>query len=231
MAFDYEEKPSHSKYVEAIWKTEDRTDGVYMAPADAGWDLIFITESGKTRVLLSGPTTQPTPLSYKAGNKNIGIRFRLGTFMTRVSGSAMRNVVDILPMQDERHFILFDHVFAVPTFETADELIAEFESLGFLGPDHIVNTALGDKTPAATQRSIQRHFKDATGVVAKTHQRVKQAQRAVSLLRNGSTPIEAAHEAGYADQAHMTRVLKQLTGYTPAEIIASNEPIIVERHE
>jgi hypothetical protein len=230
MSFDYTDKIPLSHYVEVIWKTVDRTDGVYMAPADACWDLIFITEKDQTRVLFSGPTTQPTPVPYKAGNRNLGIRFKPGAFMTQASALAMRNVVDILPMQDETHFILFDHIFAIPTFETADQFVAELERLGFLGHDHIVKATLDAKTPRITKRSVQRHFKETTGLSATTHQRILQAQHAVSLLRSGHAPVEAAQEAGYADQAHMTRTLKGLTGHTPAEIIATTEPIIVEHH-
>lgn len=228
MSFIYEEKPSRSQFVEVTWRTEDKTDGVYMAPADGCWDLIFITQDDKTRVLFSGPTTRPTPVGYRAGNKNLGIRFRPGTFMTQASALAMRNVVDILPMQGERQFLLFDHTFTIPTYETADDLVAELEHLGFLGHDHVVSTVLSKRDPRMTDRSVQRHFMQATGLSAKSHRRIEQAQRAVDLLRNGHIPIEAAHEAGYADQAHMTRALKELTGHTPAEIATTTEPIIVE---
>ncbi len=228
MTFLYEEKPSRSQFVEVIWRTEDKTDGVYMAPADGCWDLIFITQDGKTRVLFSGPTTRPTPIEYRAGNKNLGIRFRPGTFMTQAPASTMCNVVEILPMQGERHFLLFDHAFPVPTYETADDFVAELEHLGFLGHDRVVNTVLGKGDPYVTARSVQRRFQQATGLSAKSHRRIEQAQHAVALLRSGHTPIEAAHEAGYADQAHMTRTLKALTGHTPAEIANATEPIIVE---
>lgn len=230
MSFIYEEKPSRSRYVEVIWKTEDKTDGVYIAPADGCWDLIFITQAGKTRVLFSGPTTQPTSMEYKAGNKNLGIRFKPGSFMALAPALAMRNVVDILPMSDERHFILFDHIFAIPNFETADQFVEQLEQRGFLGSDHVVSAKLKDRTLRMTDRSVQRHFKEATGMSAKSHQRIEQAQRAVALLRDGRSPTQAAHEAGYADQAHMTRTLKTLTGRTPAEIVTTQEPIIIEHH-
>ena len=228
MSFTYEEMPSRSRFVEVIWRTEDRTDGVYMAPADGCWDLIFITQDNQTHVLFSGPTTRPTPLAYRAGNKNLGIRFRPGTCMTQAPALAMRNVVERLPMQGERQFLLFDHTFTVPTYETADDFVAELEHLGLLGHDHVVNAVLSNRDPQITGRSVQRHFLQATGLSAKSHHRIAQAQHAVDLLRNGHTPIEVAHEAGYADQAHMTRALKELTGHTPAEIATTTEPIIVE---
>ena len=230
MSFTYEEKTSHSPYVEVVWRTEDKTDGVYLAPADGCWDLIFITElSGTVRVLFSGPTTQPTPVHYKAGNKNLGIRFRPGAFMTQAPALAMRNVVDILPLQGPHHFVLFDHIFALPSFETADELVDELEQLGFLGHDAVVSATLREeRAPRMTNRSVQRRFLQATGMSPTSHRRIEQAQKAVDLLRSGHSLLEAAHEAGYADQAHMTRTLKELTGHTPAYIARTNEPIIVE---
>jgi hypothetical protein len=41
MAIAYEEKLSQSPLVDFVFQTEDLTDGVYVASADARWDIIF----------------------------------------------------------------------------------------------------------------------------------------------------------------------------------------------
>lgn len=228
MAFAYEDRQIDSRFVEVIWKTKDLTDGVYMAPADGSWDLIFITEAGKTRVLFSGPTSRATPVPYKAGNKNLGIRFKPGAFMTKIPAGNMLNKIDILPVHDNKTFELFGYTFPIPSYETADNLIAAFESLGFLDEDRIVSSSLKGKTYSMTSRSVQRHFAAATGLSKHYHERILQAQRAIDLIQSGTSLIEAAHMASYADQAHMTRALRQLSGLTPAEIATAEQPIIIE---
>lgn len=44
----------------------------------------------------------------------------------------------------------------------------------------------------------------------------RRLQAAIALLRVGASPAEAALGAGFADQPHLTRLLKQATGHTPA---------------
>ena len=40
-------------------------------------------------------------------------------------------------------------------------------------------------------------------------------------VRRGSTLADAAAHVGFADQAHMNRVVRQLTGLTPRQFVAS----------
>lgn len=229
MSFLYEQQSSSSKLVEVIWKTVDTSDGTYIAPADGCWDLIFITRDNQTRVLFSGPTTKPTNVPYQAGNTNVGIRFKPAAFMPSMSATTMQDRVDILPMVNDHTFTLFNQAFTVPTYESADSLVHELEELGFIGQDHVINTKLQSDIHHMTERSVQRHFKQRTGLPAKSHQQIQQAQNAVELLRSGQSPLVTAQETGYADQAHLTRSLKKFTGRTPAEIIATADPIIVEK--
>ncbi len=45
-----------------------------------------------------------------------------------------------------------------------------------------------------------------------------QLRRAITVLRAGGTPSDAVHEAGFCDQPHLTRLLKRMTGLTPARL-------------
>src|SRR5918996_301457 len=99
MSFTYEEKQSSSPYVDIVWRTEDQTDGVYVASADACWDMIFIKhKDGQTKVLLSGPSSQTTQVPYSAGNKNFGVRFKPGILFTDIPVINMLNVTKALLM-------------------------------------------------------------------------------------------------------------------------------------
>ena len=94
MSFDYEEKPSSSRFVDVVWQTHDTSDGTYLAAADACWDMIFIRSADDMRVLLSGPSSTTTPVPYRAGNRNVGIRFVRGSFLTHVPATVMVDVTD-----------------------------------------------------------------------------------------------------------------------------------------
>ena len=82
MSFLYEEKASTSPFVDVIWHTVDTSDGTYLAAADACWDMIFTRMPDGSRVLLSGPSSQPTAVPYRTGNRNVGVRFTQGTYFT-----------------------------------------------------------------------------------------------------------------------------------------------------
>lgn len=229
MSFFYEQRPSQSELVEAIWKSTDVSDGVYVAPADGCWDLIFTTRDGQTKVLFSGPTTKPTDVLYQSGNTNVGIRFNPAAFMTVVSAHTMQDRVSVLPMTLNGMFVFMEYTFAVPTYESADDLVHALKARGLMNQDRVIHDKLERGVFRMSERSVQRHFRQYTGLSAKMHQQIRQAQHAVELLRNGYDPSTVAQEAGYADQAHLTRSLKRFTGRTPAKIMTTTDPIIIEK--
>lgn len=73
------------------------------------------------------------------------------------------------------------------------------------------------------ERRLRRRFAAAIGYGPKTFQRILRLQRALTLA--GRTPRRSialamlAADAGYADQAHMSRELRALTGRSPAALL------------
>ena len=63
-----------------------------------------------------------------------------------------------------------------------------------------------------------RRFRDEVGEPPWAYVRRKRAEQAQRLLEEGRPPAEVAHEAGYADQSHLTRDLRERLGRTPGEI-------------
>ncbi|HYI21394.1 MAG TPA: hypothetical protein VEX62_02055, partial [Candidatus Limnocylindrales bacterium] len=157
MTFEYEEKQSSSRFVDVIWRTHDTSDGTYLAAADACWDMIFIRSADETRVLLSGPSSKITPVPYQAGNRNVGIRFVRGTFLTHVPATVMVDTTVTLPTDDGGNFLLAGETWPVPTYETVDSFIAALEEGGLLSDDPLVLAALSGDAPTASARSVQRH--------------------------------------------------------------------------
>jgi len=73
------------------------------------------------------------------------------------------------------------------------------------------------------ERRLRRRFAAAIGYGPKTFQRVLRLQRVLALAgrlpRTGTTLAALATDAGYADQAHMSRELQALTGRSPATLL------------
>jgi len=216
MSFTYEEKSSASPYVDVVWRTEDQTDGVYIASADACWDMIFIrNKAGKTKVLLSGPSSKTTQVPYSAGNKNFGVRFNPGVIFTAIPVTDMLDVTQALPMPTDDTFVLQGFTRKLPTYESIDEFIAELAAGGLLNHDPIVRDVLENKTVNMSARSIQRHFAMTIGLSPRRVKQIASARKAVELLLGGMPLAAVAYELDYADLSHMVRMLKRFTGYTP----------------
>ncbi|UGT63970.1 helix-turn-helix transcriptional regulator [Nocardia asteroides] len=70
-----------------------------------------------------------------------------------------------------------------------------------------------------TARTLHRRSLAAFGYGPKTLARVLRLQRGLARARAGVPLAETAVGAGYADQAHFTREVRELTGLTPAGLL------------
>ncbi|MCT2590332.1 helix-turn-helix transcriptional regulator [Streptomyces sp. N2-109] len=70
-------------------------------------------------------------------------------------------------------------------------------------------------------RQLHRRALDAFGYGPKTLARVLRMRRALVLARAGRPPAEVALAAGYADQPHLAREIKALTGLPLTQLLAS----------
>lgn len=225
MSFLYEEKASASPYVDVIWHTLDQTDGTYLAAADACWDLVFTTTPTWSRVLLSGPSSRPTPVPYQAGNRNVGVRFRHGSYFTHVEPQSMCDRTVALPMPDAHSFELAGCTWPMPGYDAVDALIDALDAEGLLAHDPVIEATMRGVAAPVSPRSVQRHFTRITGLSPQHVRQISRAREAVARLRTGEPIAEVAYELGYADQSHLTRDVKRLTGYTPGQSRRRDEPV------
>ena len=215
MAITYEEKLSQSPLVDFVFQTEDLTDGVYVASADARWDIIFTKcPDGNKRVLLCGPSSETRQVPYYPGYKHVGICYKPWAIFADVPIATMLNETKLLPMVSLDTFIMQGKTWKMPTYENVDQFVAEQENQGLLKADHIIRDVLESKPVDMSLRSVQRHFVKTIGMSPRRVRQINSARKAVKLLQQGSTPSEVAYELDYADLAHMTRMLRRFTGYT-----------------
>jgi transcriptional regulator GlxA family with amidase domain len=89
-------------------------------------------------------------------------------------------------------------------------------------PDHAVRAAAGGISVGLGDRQLRRRFADAVGYGPKTLDRILRFQRFLVLARATTANLaRLAIEAGYADQAHLTRECTRLSGLPPAALLAS----------
>lgn len=69
-------------------------------------------------------------------------------------------------------------------------------------------------------RQLHRRSLDAFGYGPKTLSRILRLNRALELGRSGTPAADAAYAAGYADQAHLSREARSLTGVTLTTLVA-----------
>ncbi|MGO7541367.1 AraC family transcriptional regulator [Rhizobium ruizarguesonis] len=64
---------------------------------------------------------------------------------------------------------------------------------------------------------LVRSFRSSVGLPPHAYQRQLRLSRARQMLRSGTPPAEVAGMVGFADQSHLSRLFKQMTGVTPAD--------------
>jgi AraC-like DNA-binding protein len=147
----------------------------------------------------------------------LGIRFKAGTFMPQVPVSRLIDVNRDLP-SSTRTFRLDGGAWEYPTFGNAETFVARLARAGLIARDTAVAAALEGDELALSARGAQRHFLFATGMSHAALKQIERARHAANLLRDGVSIADTVEEAGFFDQAHLSRSLRGLIGLTPARI-------------
>jgi methylphosphotriester-DNA--protein-cysteine methyltransferase len=137
----------------------------------------------------------------------------------------MVDTTEALPMASPDTFELAGLEWPLPTYETVDDFVAELEKIGLLSDDPVVMAALRGDDPTTSTRSVQRHVAHVTGLTANRIRQIVRARTAAEMLQRGDSILDVTHELGYADQAHLTRDLKRMTGFTPGKTRDRDERI------
>jgi hypothetical protein len=216
----FEDRPSDSAFVERIWRCHSERAGVFHSMAASHWEMVVTRHKGKTFLTVRGPETKATTADCPAEGEWVAIRFKLGTFMPLMPASNLRDRRDMtLPDATNRSFWLNGSAWEYPDFENAETFVKRLVHDGLIAMDLSVSAALQGQRQEPSLRSAQRHFLQATGITHSTIRQIERARLATNLLQDGVSILDTVHEAGYYDQAHLTRSLNYLIGQTPAQII------------
>ncbi|MBG6139039.1 helix-turn-helix transcriptional regulator [Longispora fulva] len=196
---------------------------------DGSLDLIWADGT----LLVAGPDTTAHLAVSAPGARFVGLRFAPGTGPTvlGVPACEVRDqrvpLADLWPAARVRRYA--DRITgSTDRPGELESLVAEL--LGETGPPDPLLAAVAGRlraghtvagTAAAvglSDRQLHRRSLAGFGYGAKTLARVFRLDRALGLARSGRAFADVATTAGYADQAHLSREVRALTGVTLGEL-------------
>jgi hypothetical protein len=221
----FEERPSDSPYIDTVTRGWTLSDGSATRPAETRWHMVFTKYGGRMHPLVVGPWTESGVVTYGEGAEILWIRFRLGTFMPGLPTAGFLNRETPLPDGAGTRFWLGGATWQFPDYENADTFADWLARGGALARDPVVSDALRGHPPDLSPRTVRHRFARSTGLTQSLIHQFERARQAAWLIERGVPLADAAFEAGYYDQPHLTRALKRFIGHTPGEIArAESQP-------
>jgi AraC-like DNA-binding protein len=230
--------PALADYIACTWADEARP-GLRVLP-DGCIDIVWIGDEALT---VAGPDTAANVIGLPEGTLTVGVRFRPG----RASGFLKTNAheltnqsVGLDALWGAEAAVIADALASAPSVEGKQAileaaLMERLDEVRQADVDADVDAAIDVIAGAPSQtrigalsrelnvseRHLRRRFEQAIGYGPKTFGRVLRFRAFLSLVEDHGYPLgQAAAEAGYADQAHVTRECKDLSGLTPTELLA-----------
>ena len=230
--------------VACTWVAHVSANGDAPAPIvpDACSDVVVI---GAAAPHVAGPATRTHLVGVGATTTVVGIRFRPGAAravfgcdahelrdadpelraVCGASTSALEAELSADPAPDAMRATLERGARPRRDGRIARDAIALRAAHALVADHRLSVTALGAML-GWNARRLHREMTETCGYGAKTLQRIVRLQRTLRLARQRAlaqrrpTLAMLALDAGYADQAHMTREFRDLTGFTPRELLS-----------
>jgi hypothetical protein len=224
MSLSYEERLSDSPYVEKVTRGWTMSQGSTIRPAEINWHMVLARHPRGVQFLVVGPWSTAGVAAWGAGAEILWIQFRLGTFLPHLPGKEIVEKETHLPGASSRSFWLKGSAWQFPDYDNADTFVQKLVREEVLAYDPLINAVLQGEPAEMSPRTVRHRFVRATGLTQSHIVQFERARRAADLLRQGHSILNTVYEAGYFDQPHLTRSLKQFIGYTPAQIIRMSDP-------
>lgn len=218
----YRERPSTLPGA-VVWTREPV--GVSSTPVfpDGSMDLLWIDG----RLAVAGPDTQPYQPAFGPATRIVGIRFFPGSApaLLGVPAHELRDsridLADLWTPAEARR--AHDLLARAHNPAAGLEAVAAWRAADTATPDPILHAIVTELRSGESISAIARHLDlgprrlhrlslAAFGYGPKTLARILRMQRALALARAGTPFAEVAVRSGYADQAHLSREVRALTG-------------------
>ncbi|MER5609823.1 helix-turn-helix transcriptional regulator [Micromonospora tulbaghiae] len=202
---------------------------------DGCLDLLWSSRSG---MLVAGPDRTAHLSRSAPGDRWIGLRLPPGTgpAVFGVPAEELRDrrvpLADLWGRAAAEVTERVETALAAPGDEAASVLtrVARDRLRAAGGPDpvgaRVAARLAAGATVAATaaevglgERALHRRSRALFGYGPKTLARILRMRRALDLARTGAPLAEVAVRSGYADQAHLTREVRELAGVPPTRLL------------
>ena len=231
MSLIHEKRSSESPYIETVTQGWTIAEGTSIRPAETRWHMVFARFAGTTRVVAVGSLTSAGTVGWGPGAEVLWVQFRLGTFMPHLPARELVDAETVLPEAAGRSFWLNSSTWQIPGFEDVEIFVDRLVHDEVLVRDPAVSEALRGHPQEMSPRTLRHHFLRATGLAQNQIHQIERAQRAAALLEEGTPILDVVHEAGYYDQPHLTRSLRQWVGRTPGGLAAAGRASQPEQGE
>jgi AraC-like DNA-binding protein len=236
----YREHPPAPDLADLVACTWERSDagapdgGVRVLP-DGSVDIVWSSRAG---LVVAGPDTGPIVYPVERSYSAAGLRLRPGVAGS-VLGLPASELRDLRPELSalwgrdaarleerialaapaRRRALLEDAIRPLARDAQPDTLV--LAGLPLLGGRGNTVAELA-RTLAISERALRRRFNDAIGYGPKKLDRIIRFRRFLraAAMQGAGGLAAAAAELGYADQAHLTRECRELSGLTPGELLA-----------
>jgi len=219
MSLVSEARVSDSPYIESVIRGRTMSEGNTIRPAEIHWHMVFVSHPGGSLPIVVGPLTSSGMASWGEGAEILWIKFKLGVFLPHLPAKDYLNEEQVLPEASSERFWWKGSARQFPNFENVETFIERLVRENDLVRDPVVDAALQDQQLELSPRTLRHRFLQATGQTQSHIRQYERAIKAASLLRHGVSILDTVFEAGYFDQPHLTRSLKQFVGHTPAQIL------------
>lgn len=221
-----------SQVVDCFWQAEMHAQTQLIVP-DGCQDWVFERTGHATDAFLIGSMTEAQSVQAQGSKTFLGVRFRPGalSLLTAMPMQSLTNqrcdLNDLFPFSHSLKALFSAPELDLPAF--VERLSIELlNNVSRLTPDnHRRLTYFAQATEGNIQqiadhlhisrRHFHRLFTHAFGYSPRFYGKVQRFNRLNERLQQGNALLEATLEAGYYDQAHMNRDVKQLTGLTPRD--------------
>lgn len=206
--------------VARFWAATCDQATTFSSIAEATPGIAFARIDGVTTVHLRGPETQATMLDCPADAEYFGAEFRLGTYLPMFPPARLANLQDaMLPVLSDGRILVDGRSWEMPTPNNLDVFVDRLERADLLAFEPLAEQLCYDEGEAVVaERTAQSRFRRAVGVSRRSVRVIERARQAARQLRAGASIVDVVVDNGYYDQPHLTRSLKRLIGYTPAEL-------------
>jgi AraC-like DNA-binding protein len=230
----YRELLQQGEHVACLWLRDPAAEPRrHRVLPDACVDVVW----AGGRLMVAGPATAPVMVDLPAGAASMGVRFRVGAAGAALgvpAGELLDASVALEDLWGVEGARIAERVAAAATpAAQLHALAAAVRERLTSPPDRLVRAAA---TGAARHelgigdRQLRRRFGEAVGYGPKTLERILRFQHFLLLARRGPLDLaRLAFDAGYADQAHLTRECSRLAGLPPAALLASGAAPAGER--